>query len=137
MNLATRYLGLTLKNPFIAGASPLADDLAVVGRLEDAGAAAIVMRSLFEEQLTHSHPDRFVMEPDRYLEQLTRIKHRVAIPVFASLNGTTAEGWLKYARLLERAGADALEMNFYHVATSPAETSADVERRLIDIVAVM
>ena len=160
MKLTTQYLGLTLKNPFMPGASPLADDLDTVLELEDAGAAAIVMRSLFEEQLLSerfgltyypsidSEPrartasfypmvEEFALNADRYLEQVRRIKDRVAIPVFASINGTTTEGWLEYARLLQKAGADGLEINFYHVATDPSEDGAAVERRLLDIVAVL
>jgi dihydroorotate dehydrogenase (fumarate) len=132
MNLSTRYLGLTLAHPFMPGASPLTDDLDMVSRLEDAGAAAIVMHSLFEEEIIH-----YAMEPDRYLEQVLRIRQRVAIPVIASLNGTNAEGWLQYAGLIQRAGADALELNFYHVATDPREDAAAVERRVVDIVAVL
>lgn len=160
MKLTTRYLGLTLKNPFMPGASPLADRLDTVLELEDAGASAIVMRSLFEEQLqgrgfsvTHgakvatpadaeaaSHfpvADEFALAPDSYLEQVRRIKARVAVPVIPSINGTTTERWLEYARLLPRAGADAMELNFYHVTTDSREDSAAVERRLLDVVAVL
>ncbi len=160
MDLSTTYLGLRLPHPFMPGASPLVDDLDMVLRLEDAGAAAIVMHSLFEEQIVREHsaldsqagattessaeaasyfPDTadYALAPDRYLEQLLRIKQRVKIPVIASLNGTTAEGWLQYARLIERAGADALELNFYHVATDPTEDGWTVERRVVDIVAVL
>jgi len=132
MDLTTRYLGLTLASPFIVGASPLDENLDVVERLERAGAAALVMHSLFEEDIV-----RYGGAPDLYLERLLRIKRRVAIPVIASLNGTTAEGWLRYAQMLERAGADALELNFYHVAADPAESGASVERRVVDIVAVL
>jgi len=160
MDLKTTYLGLNLAHPFMPGASPLADDLDVVMQLEDAGAAAIVMRSLFEEQIIRqrygfaalSHADReglpealsyfpepseFPLGPDGYLEQLRRIKKRVAVPVIGSLNGTTTEGWLEYARLIEQAGADAIELNFYHVATDPLEQGVEVEHRLLDIVAVV
>jgi dihydroorotate dehydrogenase (fumarate) len=144
MDLSTRYLGLTLAHPFMPGASPLVDDLDMVLRLEDAGASAIVMHSLFEEQIVHPEsasyfPQRsdYPLSPDRYFEQLLRIKHRVGVPVIASLNGTSAEGWLQYARSIERAGADALELNFYHVATDPFEEAAAVEARVIDIVAVL
>src|ERR1051325_11471566 len=104
MDLSTRYLGLTLTHPIVPGASPLANDLDMVMRLEDAGAPAIVMPSLFEEYIV-----RYDDRPDRYLEQLLRIKRRVSLPVIASLNGTTPDSWLRYARLIERAGADALE----------------------------
>jgi dihydroorotate dehydrogenase (fumarate) len=155
MDLSTTYLGFELPHPFMPGASPLADDLDMVKRLEDAGASAIVLRSLFEEQITReqfglvenvlAHEEsfaeaqsylptatEFVFGPDQYLEQIRRIKAMVGVPVIASLNGTTAEGWLRYAALMQEAGADALELNFYHVATDPRESGADVERRLLD-----
>jgi dihydroorotate dehydrogenase (fumarate) len=132
MDLTTRYLGLDLANPFIPGASPLANDLDVVMRLEDAGAPAIVMPSLFEEDVV-----RYDERPNSYLEQLLRIKRRVGMPVIASLNGTTPDRWLRHARLIERGGADALELNFYHVATDMLEAGAAVERRVVDIVAVL
>lgn len=142
------------------GASPLVDDIDLVMQLEDAGASAIVMHSLFEEQVIRQRygfaalsqaegaahaealsyfpePGEFAVGPDRYLEQLRRIKKRVRVPVIGSLNGTTTEGWLEYARLIEHAGADALELNFYHVATDPLEEGVAVERRLVDIVAVL
>lgn len=161
MKLITPYLGLALKHPFIPGASPLADNLDTVLELEDAGASAIVMRSLFEEQILRERfgfvyyanghdeatrvavgsyfplAEEFVFGPDQYLEHLRQIKARVSIPVIASLNGTAAEGWLQYARLLQKAGADALELNFYHLATEPLEDSVAVERRLLDLVAVV
>jgi dihydroorotate dehydrogenase (fumarate) len=132
MDLSTRYLGLLLPHPFIPGASPFTQDIDLVLRLEDAGAAALVMHSLFEEDLINQGA-----EPHEYLEQLRRIKRRTDLPVIASLNGTTAEGWLRYARLLERTGASALELNFYHVATDPLEDSIAVEHRVVDIVAVL
>ena len=132
MDLSTRYLGLTLAHPFMPGASPLDEDLDMVLRLEDAGASAIVMHSLFEEEIA-GH----AATADRYLERLMRIKRRAGIPVIASLNGTTAAGWLRYASLLQKGGADAIELNFYHVAADPAEDAAAVERRVVDIVAVL
>jgi dihydroorotate dehydrogenase (fumarate) len=157
MNLETHYLGLKLASPLMAGASPLADTLDSVRRLEDAGASAIVMRSLFEEQIegeladvvasVESHENSFqeavtfmprgadfAFGPDEYLEHLRRIKDAVKLPVLGSLNGITAAGWLRYAKLLEQAGADALELNVYYLATDPAEESAAVERRTVDIV---
>ena len=160
MNLTTRYVGLSLKNPFMPGASPLADKLDTVLELEDAGASAIVMRSLFEEQVlsrrfgsTHYarlaseadakaaayYPtvDEFALAPDTHLEQVRRIKARVSVPVIPSINGTTTDKWLEYSRLLQKAGADALELNFYHVATGFLEDGAAVERRLLDVVAVL
>lgn len=155
MDLTTTYLGLTLPHPLMPGASPLVDDLDTVRQLEDAGAAAIVMHSLFEEQiaaeahrvqhdlLAHGesfaeavsyfpNPEDYALGPDLYLEQIRRIKAAVEIPVIGSLNGTTPEGWLRYAKQIEDAGADALELNFYHVATRLDESSTDVERRLLE-----
>jgi dihydroorotate dehydrogenase (fumarate) len=132
MDLSTRYLGLPLAHPFMPGASPLTDDLDTVLQLEDAGAAAMVMHSLFEEEVA-----KYDLTPDRYLDQIRRIKRRVGVPLIASLNGTTTEGWLKYAALIERAGADALELNFYFVATDLNQPASAVERRVVDIVAVL
>src|SRR5438552_10303067 len=148
MDLSTRYLGLRLSHPFMAGASPLAASLDGVLKLEDAGASAIVLPSLFEEQLgdesagqeavpTPPRPKEYSLAADRYLQHLIRVRHRVHVPVIASLNGTTAAGWLEYARFIERAGASALELNFYHVATDPLEDAWGVERRVVDIVAVL
>jgi dihydroorotate dehydrogenase (fumarate) len=158
MKLQTRYLGLDLPHPFMPGASPLVDDLDTVLKLEDAGAAAIVMHSLFEEQVlrqrygvahlteTAAHlkapsyipaSDEFALGPSAYLEQLHRIKKRVAIPVIGSLNGSTAEGWLEYSRLIQQAGADALEINFYNIVTNLVDDANIVERNLFDIVAVV
>jgi len=156
MDLTTRYLGLTLSNPFVCGASPLSANLDAVLRLEDAGAAAIVMHSLFEEQILTSAMRRphvfgsarlggtataslsaYAQTPEHYLEHLLRVKQRVGIPIVASLNGTTPEGWLQYARALERAGADALELNFYFIATDPDEDGRAVEQRVLDVVAVV
>ena len=157
MNLTTTYLGLALPHPVMCGASPLAHDLDAVRHLEDAGAAAIVMHSLFEEQITRdelgmvhhilvhedSHAealsyfpnaDDYAFGPDRYLEQIRRTKAAVRIPVIGSLNGTTPEGWLSHAQQIQQAGADALELNFYHVATDPHEDGASVEQRLLDVV---
>jgi len=157
MDLSTSYLGFTLPHPFMPGASPMVDDLDTVRRLEDAGAAAIVMHSLFEEQITleqlgtihhmdaHAEsfaealsyfpqPDAYALGPDAYLDQVRRIKAAVNVPVIASLNGTTPAGWLKYARLMQEAGADALELNVYYVATGVGEAAASVEGRLLEIV---
>jgi dihydroorotate dehydrogenase (fumarate) len=156
MDLSTTYLGLRLASPLMPGASPLADDLDAVRRLEDAGASAIVMHSLFEEQITgewaavdcymddytDSHaeassyfPGRsdFALGPDEYLEQIRKVKRAVAVPVIASLNGATPGGWTSCARLIEQAGADALELNVYHVATDPAEAGQSVERRVLEV----
>jgi dihydroorotate dehydrogenase (fumarate) len=157
MNLSTTYLGLVLPHPLLAGASPLADDLDGVKRLEDGGAAASVLRSLFEEQITREQmsefenlerhgdsfaeatsyfpsPDAFALGPFEYLNHLRRAKEAVRIPVMASLNGATPGGWIEYARLMEQAGADALELNLYRIATNPDTTSAGIERQAIDTV---
>jgi dihydroorotate dehydrogenase (fumarate) len=156
MNLATTYLGLPLKNPVIPGASPLVDKLDNVRRLEDAGAAAIVMHSLFEEQITNQQiaefahtegpaesfaeavsffpqQEDYALGPDRYLNQISRIKQSVDIPVIGSLNGVTKGGWIDYAHLIEQAGADALELNVYYIATDPDEPGTAVEKRTLDI----
>ena len=157
MNLSTTYLGLQLAHPLMAGASPMVDDMGMVKRLEDAGASAIVMHSLFEEQITREEqgtimdmeltsnvsaeaisffpaPDEFRLGPEQYLEQLQRIKKAVAVPVIASLNGTTPAGWLHYGKLMQEAGADALELNVYYIPTDAQETTAEVEKRTLDIV---
>lgn len=157
MNLSTDYLGFKLPHPFFPGASPLADDLDSVRKLEDAGAAAIVMRSLFEEQISqeqmsmHQYTDfhrecfaeagsffpdlqDFRLGPDAYLEMLQRIKKAVRVPVIASLNGTTLSGWIDHARLLEQAGADALELNIYVVGAAPMVSAVDLETRTVELV---
>ena len=157
MRLATTYLGLKLAHPLMAGASPMVDDMGMVKRLEDAGASAIVMHSLFEEQITREEqgtimdmqlssnnsaealsyfpqPDDFRLGPEKYLEQVRRIKAAVAVPVIASLNGTTPAGWLHYGKLMQEAGADALELNVYYIPTDATETATDVEKRTLDIV---
>ena len=152
MDLSTRWLGLRLKNPLIVGASPMVDDLGTVRRLEDAGAAAIVLHSLFEEQILREQlasvhafeehadsfaeatsyfpsPDGLPVGPDAYLELIDKVKTAVDVPVVASLNGASAGGWLQYARLMEDAGADALELNVYFLATDLHETAEAIERR--------
>jgi dihydroorotate dehydrogenase (fumarate) len=157
MDLSTTYLGFRLPHPLMPGASPLVDDLDTVRRLEDAGAAAIVMHSLFEEQIVneeitqHLHlaahegshaealsyfpgADAFALGPEEYLEQVSRVKDAVAVPVIASLNGTRPESWMEFARLIEQARADALEVNFYYLATDPMENSEDVEKRTLSVV---
>lgn len=158
IDLSTTYLGLALGSPFMAGASPLGDHLDTVRRLEDGGCAAIVLHSLFEEQITRAQsgrvhqmdtldpqfagvvsyfpqPDEYALSPDRYLEHLRQIKRAVAIPVIGSLNGTTPAAWLKFARLIEQAGADALELNVYEVVTDPEQTGVSVEEGIRRIVA--
>lgn len=156
MDLSTTYLGFKLPHPFMPGASPLVDDLDTVKRLEDAGAAAIVMHSLFEEQIAREQiaaflhadmhgesfaealsyfpmPDRLALGPEEYLEHITRIKATVRVPVIASLNGTTPGGWLDYARVIQQAGADALELNVYQLATDPEQSGEAIEQRTIEM----
>lgn len=157
MNLATQYLGLELANPILVGAGPLALDLDMVMRLEDAGAAALTLPSLFEEQITREQfgtvqdmevhaesfaealsyfpdPGDYRLGPENYLEHLRRVKETVGIPVIASLNGCTPVGWVDYATQIEQAGADALELNVYHLATNPLETADLVERRTLEVI---
>ncbi|MBM4188547.1 MAG: dihydroorotate dehydrogenase-like protein [Gemmatimonadetes bacterium] len=155
--LATKYLGLDLPHPLMVGASPMVDDLDRVRRLEDAGAAAVVMHSLHEEQLTLEElathdaldadhdpfveaasylpkPEAFPLGPGEYLDQIFRLKSAVDIPVIGSLNGTSMGGWLSYAQLMEQAGADALELNLYAVSTSLDESAERVEDRQAEVV---
>lgn len=157
MNLATRYLGLQLAHPIVASASPLTGTLDGMRRLEDAGAAAVVMASLYEEQiraedtayaLYTEHGSNSQAEAGSYfpelpgydsgvsghLETLQRASDALDIPVIASLNGTTAEGWIGHARALEQAGAAAIELNVYSVPVDPAVSGAEVERRTLEIV---
>ena len=156
MNLETRYLGLTLKNPLVPSASPLSKDAATVKRLEDAGASAVVMYSLFEEQITSESQalDHFLnvsadsyaealsyfpepeeynnLKAEEYLEEIRQLKESVEIPVIASLNGVSQGGWMEYAQKMEQAGADALELNIYYIAADPDKTSEDVEQMYIN-----
>ncbi len=157
MNLTTTYMGLALDNPLVPGASPMAESLDTVRRLEDAGAPLIVMPSLFEEQIVREEvnvtrsidgpknsyaealsylpePEDFVLGPDDYLEQVRRLKATLSVPVIASLNGTTEGGWVRYARLIEQAGADGLELNLYELSTDLNESSQDVEARDLRLV---
>jgi len=157
MDLTTHYLGLKLSSPLMPGASPLVDDLDTVKRLEDAGASAIVMHSLFEEQISGErlatlyhmelyadsyneamsyfpHGNEFHLNREQYLDQILRIRAAVDIPVIGSLNGTTPAGWANYAKEIEQAGADALELNVYFVAADPQESGATIEERTVQLV---
>lgn len=157
MNLQTTYLGLPLKNPLIVGASPFCDNLVAAKELEDAGAAAFVMHSLFEEQidleqralfhhletLADSTPeassffpryDEYQLTPVAYLRTLAGLKKTLSIPVIASLNGRRLGGWVDYARQLADAGADALELNLYQLATDPAVSGEEIETEMITTV---
>ncbi|MGE5248706.1 MAG: dihydroorotate dehydrogenase-like protein [Bacteroidota bacterium] len=156
-DLSTTYLGLRLKNPIVASASPLSKKVASAQRLEEAGAAAVVMYSLFEEQIIHESleldhyllqgrdsfaeamsylPDTgtYSLEPDKYVAQVTALKKVLQIPVIGSLNGVSRGGWTRYARLIQEAGADALELNLYYLPTDPDLTSDDLEAAQLDLV---
>jgi dihydroorotate dehydrogenase (fumarate) len=158
VDLSTSYLGLKLANPFMTGASPLGDHLDTVRQLEDAGCAAIVLHSLFEEQISQEtsgrihhmdpldrqfssvlsyfpEPDSYALGPDAYLEHVRRVKAAVEIPVIGSLNGTTAESWLNFAKLIEQAGADAIELNMYEIITDVDQSALAVEHGLKQVVA--
>ncbi len=157
VDLTTSYLGLQLKNPLVASASPLSKKLDGVRRLEDAGVSAVVMYSLFEEQIVHESaamdhyltrgtesyaealtyfPDlgSYNIGPDSYLELIQKIKQAVQIPVIGSLNGISTGGWIDYARRIQDAGADALELNIYYIPTDPQRTSKELEQSYIDLV---
>jgi dihydroorotate dehydrogenase (fumarate) len=157
LDLTTRYLGLILKNPLVASASPLSKKVDSVRRLEDGGAAAVVMYSLFEEQITHesreldhylergTHSyaeslsyfpdlDHYNLGPEPYLEHLHRIKSAVSIPVIGSLNGVSSGGWVEYAHEIEQAGADALELNIYYLPTDIDLSGAELEETYVNLV---
>ncbi len=160
IDLRTRYLGLELRSPLVASASPLTGDADGLRRLEAAGAAAAVLPSLFEEQLTHDQVelDRLLEQtsehvgealsyfpdlsdyntgPSSYLGLIEHAKRAVAIPVIASLNGTTPGGWVRHARRMQDAGADALELNLYAIATDPLVGGAELEDRYLELVAAV
>jgi dihydroorotate dehydrogenase (fumarate) len=156
-DLRTTYMGMELANPLVASASPLSGTMDGLLALEEAGAAAIVLQSLFEEQIEHhelsvhsiletgtdSFPevhnffpglDDYNTGPESYLQMVEQAKARLRVPIIASLNGISRGGWIRYARLLEEAGADALELNIYFVAADPKVGSAEVEARYVDLV---
>ena len=156
-DLSTTYLGLKLKNPLVASASPLSEKVETVQRLEECGIAAVVMYSLFEEQIIHESleldhyldygtysfseslthlPDagRYSLAPERYLEQVKRLKKAVKIPIIGSLNGVSSGGWIEYARKIEEAGADALELNIYYLPFDPGMTSVELEENYARLV---
>jgi dihydroorotate dehydrogenase (fumarate) len=156
MNLNTEYLGLSLPHPLIVGSSALTNDLDMVRQLEDEGAAALVLRPLYEEEITGEQMDGFfhtesygessaeagsylpepelALGPDEYLEHLRRVKQAVHVPVIASLCGTSTCGWVSYAHLLEQAGADAVELDLYHSASDAMTSAAEVEAQMIEVV---
>lgn len=158
MNLTTRYLGFKLRTPLVPSASPLSEKIDNIKRMEDAGAPAIVFHSLFEEQVRRDHHDlqfyldqgtesyaesltyfpdhaEFKVGPDAYLEHIAQAKAAVHIPIIGSLNGTTFGGWMKYAKQIEQAGADALELNIYNVPSDPERRAEDIENEYLTIVA--
>src|SRR5215471_3851213 len=158
MNLTTSVMGLRLAHPFVAGASPLGRELDNVKRLEDGGAAAIVLPSMFEEQVTLASEGRirhhdvgemrgavtlqhfpssyeYAFTPDEYAEHVARVRQAVAVPVIGSLHGTTSESWLTFSRLIEQAGAHGLELNLYEVVADPKISSAVIEHQIIQLAA--
>ncbi len=157
IDLTTRYLGLTLRTPLVPSASPLSQEISSIRRLEDAGASAVVLYSLFEEQLRQEsleldhhlsagtesfaesltyfpQPSEFRLGPEGYLEHIRKAKEAVDIPIIASLNGATVGGWTKFAQEIEQAGADALECNIYYIPTDPELKAAEIEQTYVDIV---
>lgn len=160
VNLNTKYLGLQLKNPLVVSACPLTQKLDALKEMEAAGAAAVVMPSLFEEQIEHDaleitkaqefgtesfaesltffpEQDDYRAGPDSYLEFIGKAKASLSIPVIASLNGTSQGGWVRYAKLMQDAGADALELNIYFIAANLDMTADQVEQQYLDLVAAV
>ena len=157
MDLRTTYMGMELQHPIVASASPLSGSVASIKRLEDAGAAAVVLFSLFEEQLKHESAaleylmtagtesfaeslnyfpevDDYTVGPDRYLELVRQASEAVDIPIIASLNGITNTGWIEYARLMQEAGARGIELNIYYIPADLTTSGREVEQRYIEIV---
>ncbi len=155
MDLSTTYMGLKLKNPIVPSASPLSEKVDTVKAMEDAGAAAVVVYSLFEEQITHetgeldhylnfhaeSHaeatsyfpePEEFTLGPYEYLDHIANLKKAVDIPVIGSLNGVSSGGWAKYAKNIQDAGADAIELNVYYIPTNPNIIGSEIENMYVD-----
>jgi dihydroorotate dehydrogenase (fumarate) len=160
VDLSTTYLGLKLKNPLVISACPLTDSLDNLRQLEEEGAAAAVLASLFEEQITHEEVefakaeefgthsfaealtyfpqvDEYRTEPEKYLQRIEESKKAVSIPIIGSLNGISKGGWIRYAKLMQDAGADALELNVYFVAADTRMTGQEVEQRYLDLVAAV
>jgi dihydroorotate dehydrogenase (fumarate) len=156
MDLSTSYLGLTLKNPIVPSASPLSRSLDTMKRLEDAGASAIVLYSLFEEQIEHEsaelnhylrygtesfaealsyfpQTEEYSLGPDEYVEHVRKAKEALRIPVIGSINGISTGGWIEYARKIQQAGADALELNVYYIPTDPRLTGGEVDQRYLQV----
>jgi dihydroorotate dehydrogenase (fumarate) len=155
MNIATTYLGLNLRSPFVVGASPFCDDLHLARKLEDAGAGALVMRSLFEEQLEPARPRvsktppplgdvgefpevaEYQLSPESYLRQLASLKATLAVPVIVSLNGNRPGHWTDFAKRLEAAGADAIELNLYRVVTDVTIAADQIETEILETVGLI
>ncbi len=156
MNLKTTYLGLNLRTPLVVSASPLSENLDNIKRMEDAGASAVVLYSLFEEQIrleryelhwqsthgTESYPEalsylpdphELCVGPEAYLKHIAQAKNAVMVPIIASLNGTTLSGWTNFAKQIQQAGADALELNLYHIPTDPSLPGADLEQHYVEV----
>jgi dihydroorotate dehydrogenase (fumarate) len=159
-DLSTAYMGITLKNPIVASSSHLSRDVGTIREMEDAGIAAVVLHSLFEEQVTLEQKslnenlvrgtdsfaealsyfpeyDSFIFAPDEYVEHIRRIRESVGVPVIGSLNGTSRGGWIEYARKIEQAGADAIELNIYYLPTDASMTSQEIEDTYVDILAAV
>lgn len=157
MNLTTNYLGMELKNPIVPSAGPLSHELSNIKAMEDAGAAAVVLYSLFEEEIEHEslelyhhttahqesfaealdyfpEPFDFKVGPEKYLEHIRKAKEAVDIPIIASLNGKSVGGWIDYAKKIEQAGADALELNIYFLASDPKKPGSEIENEYLNIV---
>lgn len=157
VDLSTTYLGLKLKNPLVASSSPLMEKVENVQRLEAAGVAAVVMYSLFEEQVIHESLEldhflnqgtetfaealsylpnvgKFTLSPDKYVETVSKTKGAVRIPVIGSLNGVSSGGWIRYAKKMEDAGVDALELNLYYLPTDPNLTATELEDNYVRLV---
>lgn len=158
IDLSTQYLGLKLRNPLVVAASPLSKEISNLRQMEDSGAAAIVLHSLFEEQINieSNELDRFLWDgsevgaestsifpdlatynigPDGYLEHIRQAKQTVSIPIIASLNGVSRGGWVSYAREMQQAGADAIELNVYFIPADPGSSSDEIEKLYLDLVA--
>lgn len=156
MDLTTHYLGMKLRTPLVPSASPLSEDVDSIRHLEDAGASAVVLYSLFEEQITHEaleldhhltygtesfaealtffpEPDEFKLRADEYIDHISHAKKAVDIPIIASLNASSDGGWTEFAKYMEEAGADAIELNIYHIPTDMHKTGAEVEESYLNI----
>jgi len=156
MNLKTTYMGLKLRTPLVVSASPLSEDIDNIKRMEDAGASAVVLHSLFEEQIRYERyelhwsttqgtesypealsyfpdPDELAVGPEAYLKHIARAKETITVPIIASLNGSTPSGWTSFAKQIQQAGADALELNLYNIPTDMKLSGAELEHQYIEV----